>query len=253
MNSHPKLTPDQIRSFQTDGYLVVRGLYDKELMEAVSRWTDHLAGMPEDPESHWVYWEQDLRGRDEPVLCRIEKFLEASEDFRILNDGITDMVSNLLGEPAVLFKEKINFKQPGGDGFKPHQDSQAGWERYAKFFVSVLVSIDRATIENGCLEIASGHSKDGLLHKEWEPLTEDEIADMNMTPVPTEPGDVIFFDSYAPHGSQPNMSDKQRRILYFTYNKASEGDHRDAYYAHKFESYPPDIARKADREYIFRV
>jgi len=37
----------------------------------------------------------------------------------------------------VLFKEKVNFKMPGGDGFKPHQDSQAGWDRYADYFVNV--------------------------------------------------------------------------------------------------------------------
>jgi hypothetical protein len=253
MNSHPKLTSDQIRSFSTDGYLIVRGLYDSDVMKAVSDWTDELVAMPEDPDSHWVYWERDLRGKQDPVLCRIEKFLEVSDGFRDLNDGITDMVSQLVGERSVLFKEKINFKQPGGDGFKPHQDSQAGWERYAGFFVSVLVSIDKATVENGCLEIASGYNKEGLLHREWEPFTDEEIEHMNMTPVPTEPGDVIFFDSYAPHGSKPNLSDRQRRILYLTYNKASEGDHREQYYVDKFASYPPDIARSADQEYVFRV
>lgn len=253
MNTHPILSDEQIRQFAEDGYLIVRGLYDAETMQSVASWTEEVAAMPEEPVRQWVYWEPDLRGGDDKVLCRIEKFIEVSEGFSRLNDGMAGMVSQLLGERAVLFKEKINYKQPGGDGFKPHQDSQAGWERYAKFFVSVLVSIDRATEENGCLEIASGYSKDGLLHKEWEPLTEGEISEMNMMPVPTEPGDVIFFDSYAPHGSKPNLSDHQRRILYFTYNKASEGDHRDIYYAHKFESYPPDVARKADREYVFRV
>ncbi len=253
MNTHPILSDEQIRQFAEDGYLIVRGLYDAETMQSVARWTDEVAAMPEEPVRQWVYWEPDLRGGDDKVLCRIEKFIEVSDGFNRLNDGMAGMVSQLLGERAVLFKEKINYKQPGGDGFKPHQDSQAGWERYAKFFVSVLVSIDRATEENGCLEIASGYNKDGLLHREWEPMTEDEIAEMNMIPVPTEPGDVIFFDSYAPHGSKPNLSDRQRRILYFTYNRASEGDHRDTYYAHKFESYPPDIARKADREYVFRV
>ena len=35
-------------------------------------------------------------------------------------------VGELFGEPAVLFKEKINFKMPGGAGFKAHQDQQAG-------------------------------------------------------------------------------------------------------------------------------
>lgn len=29
-------------------------------------------------------------------------------------------VSELFGETALLFKDKINFKLPGGDGFKEH-------------------------------------------------------------------------------------------------------------------------------------
>ncbi|HIE20180.1 MAG TPA: phytanoyl-CoA dioxygenase family protein, partial [Rhodospirillales bacterium] len=53
----------------------------------------------------------------------------------------------------MLFKEKVNFKMPGGGGFKPHQDSQAGWDKYADFYVSALVSIDEATVKNGCLQL----------------------------------------------------------------------------------------------------
>ena len=32
------------------------------------------------------------------------------------------IVSQLFGEEAVLYKEKINFKLPSGEEFKPHQD-----------------------------------------------------------------------------------------------------------------------------------
>ncbi len=61
-------------------------------------------------------------------------------------------VGQLLDEKAVLFKEKINFKMPGGDGFKPHQDSQAGWWNYGSYYISVLVCTDEATdrSERGC-------------------------------------------------------------------------------------------------------
>merc|ERR1719453_529856 len=65
------------------------------------------------------------------------------------------------GEEMVLFKDKINFKLPGGDGFKAHQDQQAGWGKYIKWFVTVGVCVDDATPENGCLEIAPGLHKQG--------------------------------------------------------------------------------------------
>ena len=161
-------------------------------------------------------------------------------------------VAQLLDEPAVLFKEKINFKMPGGGGFAPHQDSQAGWDTYADFFISALVSIDRATLENGCLQLAAGHHKSGLV-KSWEPLNEDDMKGMCFEPVPTAPGDIVFFDCYAPHASEANMSDTIRRIYYATYNRASAGDHMAQYYADKHKNFPPDIDRDPDKEYVFRV
>ena len=48
-----------------------------------------------------------------------------------------------------------------------------------------------------------------------------------------EPGDVVYFDSYAPHRSGTNRSSRPRRALYLTYNAASAGDLRDTYYADK--------------------
>jgi hypothetical protein len=64
---------------------------------------------------------------------------------------------------------------------------------------------------------------------------------------------VIFSDSFAPHASKPNFTDEPRRILYLTYNLASDGDHRARYYADKFASFPPDIERDGSRDYVFRV
>ena len=41
-----------------------------------------------------------------------------------------------------------------GAGFEAHQDQQAGWSTYAPIFITALVGIDRATTENGCLEMS---------------------------------------------------------------------------------------------------
>ena len=161
-------------------------------------------------------------------------------------------MGRLLGEDAVLFKEKINFKLPGGDGFKPHQDSQAGWEIYASYFINVLVCIDEATEENGCIQVAAGHHRGGIF-RAWEPLSEDDMEGMEFVSCPTRPGDLVFFDSYTPHCSRPNLSGNSRRIYYVTYNRASEGDHLERYYADKRKSYPPDIEREAGRDYVYRV
>ena len=130
--------------------------------------------------------------------------------------------------------------------------TQAGWEVYAGYFISVLVCIDPATHENGCLQLAHRPETE-LVGPEWEPLTESETAKMTFLPVETEPGDIIYFDSYTPHMSNPNMTARPRRLYFATYNRLSEGDHRAAYYADKRRNFPPDIERVAGKEYVYRV
>jgi len=248
----PELSDQQIEFFHQNGYVVVSGAFSPEEAAALDLWTRELAEIPEEPGRQWVYHEKSLKGDDQDLICRIENISPYHAGFKDLSEVLKAPVGQLMGEEAVLFKEKVNFKMPGGDGFKPHQDSQAGWDAYAEFFISALVCIDEATIENGCLKMVAGHHKRGLF-RSWEPLTDEDMADMDFVPCPTKPGDLVFFDCYAPHASDPNMSDNIRRIYFATYNKLSEGDHLDQYYADKRKTYPPDIEREAGKEYVFRV
>jgi 2-aminoethylphosphonate dioxygenase len=235
-----------------DGYLVVRDFYDAAETATMLRWTGELAAAPERPGRHWVYWEDSLTEPGRRVIQRIENFCPFHPAFdRVVRGGaLLRWTGALMGGPAVLFKEKINFKMPGGPGFKAHQDQQAGWSRYAPLFVTALVTMDAATIDNGCLEMVAGRHREGLIGEEWRPLDEAGLA---LQPVPTAPGDVVFFDSFAPHASKPNFTDQPRRLLYLTYNLASEGDHRARYYAEKHAAFPPDVERTGDRSYVFRV
>jgi ectoine hydroxylase-related dioxygenase (phytanoyl-CoA dioxygenase family) len=249
------LRGEDISAFARTGYLVLRGVFDAAAMEAVSRWTDELAAAPEESGRHWVYREPSRHDPAARIVQRIENFcpFHAAYDRFIRQGRLIDMVSAVLGEPAVLFKEKINFKLAGGSGFRAHQDQQAGWTRYAPLFVTALVSIDAATRANGCLEIASRWRPRGMIGAEWKPLTDAEAAGLGLAPVETAPGDVILFDSFVPHASADNLTDRPRRVLYLTYNRAGDGDHRAAYYRDKHASFPPDIDRVPGREYVFRV
>lgn len=249
------LSSAQVEAFARDGYLVVPGFFAADTMADLERWIEELVARPEAPGGHWVFHEADRRAAGATVLSRIENFCPFHEPLRRLLTGprVMRSLALLLGEPAVLFKDKINFKLPGGDGFKAHQDAQAGWNRYAGFYVTALVSIDPATLENGCLEVAAGWHDKGLIGDEWTPLAGTALDQIEFTPYPTAPGDAMFFDSYAPHRSGPNLTDRPRRVLYVTYNRASEGDHRARYFADKRANFPPDIEREAGKRYVFRV
>ncbi len=249
------LTDDQIAAFRRDGFVFVPGLYGPQEMAEIRAWTEDLTSWPEEPGRHMVYYEDDLKRPDHRVVQRIEDFTPYHTGFeRLFTAGrMVEAVSELLGERAVLFKEKINFKMPGGDGFKPHQDAQAGWNDYAAFYITAMVSIDESTLENGCLEVVAGWHDKGLVGDLWKPLAESDLAQMDFVAYPTAPGDAMFFDSYAPHRSGPNLTDQSRRVLYVTYNRAAEGDHRVRYFADKRKNYPPDVEREPGKRYVFRV
>jgi hypothetical protein len=252
MLNTPILNEEQINTFERDGYLIVSQAFFADEMKRIDTWTQELVALPEESGKHWVYHEKSLKGDGADLISRIENIAPFHAGFKELSRVLKAPVAQLLGEEAALFKEKVNFKMAGGDGFKPHQDSQASWDTYADFFISALVSIDEATVENGCLQLVNGHHKRGLF-KSWEPLTDDDMADMEFVLCPTKPGDVVFFDCYAPHASEPNMTDQTRRIFYATYNRLSEGEHMAQYYADKHKNYPPDIDRDPGKEYVFRV
>ncbi len=252
MLSTPVISDDQIKNFLHDGYLILRQAFDADEMKLIETWAREMAAWPEETGKHWVFREQSLKGDDADLISRIENIAPFHAGFEELSRVLKHPVGQLLGEECVLFKEKINFKLPGGDGFKPHQDSQAGWDTYTDFFISALVSIDEATVENGCLQLVAGHHQRGLF-KSWQPLSEDDMSGMDFVQCPTKPGDVVFFDCFAPHASEPNMTDETRRIYYATYNRLSAGYHMAQYYADKHKSFPPDIDRDPGKEYVFRV
>lgn len=241
--------------FGRDGFVLAPGMFDAEQMDRITEWVEEVAALPEVPGEAMFYYEDSLTDPDTRVLSRIENFIPYHAKLRRLvgNGALADCVADLFGEPAILFKDKINFKMPGGHGFTPHQDVQAGWDRYAKLHITALVSIDEATPRNGCLELAAGFHDKGQLGNSWSPLNDDQMAGMSFAKIPTRPGDVVFFDSFAPHQSSPNHTDTPRRVLYITYNAASQGDHRARYYADKRVSHPPDCEREPGTSYVFRV
>lgn len=246
------LDHDQLTFWEENGYILLPGSLSAAETQELERWTAGLADLPETPGKWMKYFERSRVDRARALLCRIENFVPYHEEFsRFLHDDAKIAVlSQLLGERAVLFKEKINFKLPGGSGFKPHQDAPAYTTFEQTYHVTMMVSIDPSTRENGCLEIVKGHHKQGILAQEADgTLRRDVVDSLLWEPIVMSPGDVLFFDSYLPHGSGANMSRSSRRALYVTYNRVSEGDRRDDYFAHKRLSFPPECERVPGVDY----
>ena len=85
---------------------------------------------------HWELVESSDGKEGIRTLCRAENFIPYHEAVQNLcSTEIRSVVSQLFGEEAKLFKEKINFKLPGGSGFACHQDSPAYIGIVANIFI----------------------------------------------------------------------------------------------------------------------
>jgi ectoine hydroxylase-related dioxygenase (phytanoyl-CoA dioxygenase family) len=172
-----------------------------------------------------------------PALCRTENFTPFHDGLRtLLRSGtMVDIASALLGEPAVLYKEKINYKLPGGAGYAPHQDAPA--YPFIATHVSCMVAVDDATPANGCLEVVSGAHAEVLPTDAGGCIAPEVVERLDWVTVPVRAGQVLWFHSRTPHRSGPNTTDVPRRALYPTYNAAGEGDLREDYYRAKLEQF----------------
>ncbi len=188
-------------------------------------------------------------------LCRIEDMLCCYPEFHdFVQSRISPYLENLLGERYTPFKDKLNFKWPGGGAFAPHQDNPAFSHFPPDEFMNVMIPIDSATIENGCLYVARNWRRDfsdspeinqemlsvgkallpyivgGSNHGSIEPVLVEKISWM---PLLVSPNDLVIFSSFVPHTSESNQSDGSRRAMFITFNKARDGEFRKAYYEMK--------------------
>jgi hypothetical protein len=253
------LSPDELLDFKKLGFIVLRQYYSgNEILKILDEVNRLESLMPEKGGMMKYYdypFEQDSNNQS-MILIRIEKFIETSPYLESIvnNPSVHSLLKQLLGESTLLLKEKINFKPPGTPPDLLHQDSQAGWNDYGSQFVTVLIAVEDSNRSNACVEFDhSGSYINGLAGLVWEPLTSKDIPNAEMQPIETKAGDIILFNSYVPHGSGANTSDKRRCILYLTYNKTSDGDHRLKYFYEKRKNYPPNNERDPNQEYSFKV
>jgi hypothetical protein len=215
-----------VEHYAEHGWLLTRSHDDVEVVRA---WVDEVAAWPDD--GPWLH-HRELTDAG-PQLCRTENFVPFHDGLRaLLTTGLMlATASALLEEPAVLYKEKINYKLPGGAGYAPHQDAPA--YRFVETHVSCMVAVDDARVGNGCLEVVSGRHQAVLPMDDVGCIHPDVVADLDWTPVEVRAGETLWFHSRTPHRSGPNLGPTPRRALYPTYNAAAEGDLRAAYYEQK--------------------
>jgi ectoine hydroxylase-related dioxygenase (phytanoyl-CoA dioxygenase family) len=117
--------------------------------------------------------------------------------------------------------DQINLKAPVvGTGFPWHQDvAFVAWQQrdaIAKYGgANLVIALDRADEVNGGFEVLSGTHVAGAVKFDYD--TSDTNAgvfdESRRTLIPLDPGDAVVFHPHLAHGSGPNPSPLQRRLV----------------------------------------
>lgn len=253
------LSEAQRQEFKQRGFIIMPGFFDAASMKKVSGWLNDLqTRLPGEGKEAKYYETSPVTG--ENMLVRAEYLLgkhnpEITE--LLLSEHTIQCLTDLFDEPPLLFKEKVNYKLPGCRPDKLHQDQAAGWNAYSDFFISMAIVVDPNRRDNAALSfMQSGNYEKKLMTEEWQPLTHDDPPyqpEDEYLLIEADPGDVVFFDCYVPHGSPANTSDRRRCNVYLTFNKQSDGDMREQYYTDKWAVYPPNDPEQARSDSAYRV
>lgn len=250
------LTEKQLIFWRENSYIHIPGLF-KNRTEELSTWIDEISSWGPGNDQWLSYYEMDNPNQ----LSRIENFIPYHSGMKDIFTGrtIISLISELMKETAVLYKERINFKSPGGGPHAAHQDGVAyeqgdnsSFDAEITPYLSILVSVDEATEENGCLQVVPNWPLDSLEiipmeapypdRPEYMKIKQSIEDSMTWKKLPTQPGDALIFTERLPHRSEPNLSNKTRRIIYGVYNPLSDGgDKREKYYNDKRKN--PNDAR----------
>ena len=198
-------------------------------------------------------------------LRRMENFVKKDKLFVDLNEKIKNLLLSITLKEQALFKDKVNFKPPKGEGFYPHYDgifqftksdgvTRNGWYEYAEDFNNVLLPLDDFTTQNGALEIAKKRNGnfasllDDTKRDGTPDIKESLVNELEFFPIYCTKGSVLIFKHNCPHQSKVNKSPLDRISLYLTYTNLEDGDFYERYFNDKHSSLNPYKALKGQQE-----
>jgi ectoine hydroxylase len=235
------LSREQMRRFDTDGYLVLEDVFTREEVALLQQETRRLLGDPANVAPETIILEPDEREIRSIFRIHAQSALMArmSADARLA--GVARF---LLGDEVYIHQSRLNYK-PGfhGKEFYWHSDFETwhvedGMPRMRALSMSILLAEN--TPQNGPLMLIPGshrkflscvgetpenHYRSSLRKQEYGVPDEDSLAALvhehGIAAPIGKPGTVIVFDCNMMHGSNGNITPLPRANAFIVYNAVS--------------------------------
>lgn len=219
------LTPDQITSFQEQGYLVLEQRIPMDIINdirgEIARFEDEARGMTASNDRLDL---EDSHTPDAPRLRRI-KLPHTTSDIMaklMTSDHVLAPARDLIGPNLRLHTTKLNMKSAGyGAAIEWHQDF-AFYPHTNDDVLAVAVIIDDMEEENGPLMVFPGshrgpihdHHTDGVFVGAMD-LAANGYDTKDAAVLTGPAGSISIHHGRIVHGSAQNVSDQDRRLLFY--------------------------------------
>ena len=237
-----------VEAYERDGYVLVRGMLDEEEIRLVGaaaredRSLDQHSFGKADGEggtvrlSLWNHPTDTIYG----MVARSESIVGSAEA--------------LLGGEVYHYHSKMIMKDAKvGGAWTWHQDYGYWYQNGVLFplLTSAYIAVDRATKENGCLQVIRGSQNLGriehVLTGEQAGADNDRVNEvlkrLDLVYVEMEPGDTLFFHANLLHRSDQNRSEHPRWSMICCYNAARNDPYKESHHPR----YTP-LTKVADEE-----
>jgi phytanoyl-CoA hydroxylase len=230
-----KITDDEIRFFDENGYVICRGVLHADELEHFraesKRLIDEvLEGGPADK----------LCGKGPERIPYYLHYLHANPNtfsLRLLaHPFIGDLLTRMVGPDFIPCYESLVFKLPGNGSSVPwHRDGNAKIDDERVFNIDIYP--DRSRVANACVWVIPGsHLWEAERAMEMVKRGRETFDLPGAVPAEMEPGDVLLHHVKVLHGSTINTSSDLRRVVYF--------DNRAVSWNEKYGWFDPEVLRK---------
>jgi hypothetical protein len=233
MASATRFGPQELARFHEAGYLLVPKLFDDDEMRMLLAYAKGdealIAG---------AAGRKDATGQ----ITKLTLWNQAGDDLYGMfsrSPRIVDRMEQLLGGEVYHYHTKMMLKEPRvGGAWEWHQDYGYWYYNGCLFplLASCLIAVDRATRQNGCVQVLEGshlmgrveHGKTGDQTGADMEMVTAALARLKLVYIEANPGDALFFHCNLLHRSDQNRSDDPRWSLICCYNAARNDPYKES-------------------------
>ncbi|MEZ6133239.1 MAG: phytanoyl-CoA dioxygenase family protein [Planctomycetaceae bacterium] len=218
------LNADSKADFDRDGYIIVRDLLTESQ-------TEQLRTIAKIDRALEAARTSRADGEGGSVDLVVSNDLPADTIYGAIvrSQPLVDAMESLLDDEVYHYHHKMILKEPRvGGAWTWHQDYGYWYNNGCLFpdMASCMIAVDRATRENGCLQVLKGSHKmgrvDHLKRGDQTGADEERVAAarerLELVHVELEPGSAVIFHGNTLHRSDRNTSDHARWAFICCYN-----------------------------------